>query len=356
MPRWTHVVLAGALSICAAADLEAEAFGLSNSPDERVVLLDFADLTGWANDDHDAALRTFLRTCPDMDGRAWQAVCAVAGHEVSTGGARGFFELLFRPVLVGSPEEALFTGYFEPELEGSRRPSEKFQVPLHRAPSDLPESGPWATRAQIEEEGLLRGRGLELAWIADPVDKLFLQIQGSGRLRLTDGTVIRIGYGGQNGHAYRSVGQEMARRGLLAPHETSARNIRAWVRANPDAGRDLLHHNTAYTFFREVTEGEAEDGPLGAMRRPLTAGRSLAVDPDFVPLGAPVWVEKAGASPLSRLMVAQDTGSAIQGAQRADLFFGTGAAAGWAAGAVRDGGRMVVLMPIDLAYARVSAR
>jgi membrane-bound lytic murein transglycosylase A len=158
-----------------------------------------------------------------------------------------------------------------------------------------------------------------------------------------------VGFGGKNGHPYRSVGNEMVRRGYLAAHQVSAQMIRRWVAENPILGASLLHHNPSYVFFREVTKVPPNLGPLGAMNRSITAGRSVAIDPEFIPLGAPVWLEKAGEEPLRRLMVAQDTGSAVKGAQRADVFFGTGDEAGEAAGRVRDTGRMVVLLPIDMA-------
>jgi membrane-bound lytic murein transglycosylase A len=176
-------------------------------------------------------------------------------------------------------------------------------------------------------------------------------VQGSGRIRLPDGSHIRVGYGGKNGHTYRSVGRELVRRGVFEAHQVSAQVIKNWVRRNPVAGLELLNHNPSYVFFREVNQVPAELGPLGAMNRSITTLRSLAVDPRFTPLGAPVWLEKDGESPLRRLMVAQDTGSAIKGAQRADVFMGTGDAAGRSAGRMKDPGRMVVLMPIQRAYA-----
>ncbi|NHX28327.1 murein transglycosylase, partial [Escherichia coli] len=162
---------------------------------------------------------------------------------------------------------------------------------------------------EIENNGLLRGQGLEIAWVDDPVDVFFLQIQGSGRIRLRDGNALRVGYGGANGHEYRSVGQELVRRGVFQPHQVSAQVIRNWVRNNPRDGRALLQHNPSYVFFRRVTNVPAHLGPLGAMNRSITQMRTVAVDPAFTPLGAPVWIEKGGRGPLRRLMVAQDTGS-----------------------------------------------
>ena len=160
-----------------------------------------------------------------------------------------------------------------------------------------------------------------------------------------------MGYAAANGHTYRSIGKELVRRGIYEPHQVSAQVIKNWVRRNPVEGRELLQHNPSFVFFRKVTHVPAERGPLGAMNRSVTPMRTVAVDPAYTPLGAPVWIEKGGRGPLRRLMIAQDTGSAIKGAQRADIFYGTGDYAGRRAGETRDPGRMVVLMPIQTAYA-----
>jgi membrane-bound lytic murein transglycosylase A len=313
-------------------------------------VLEFAELEGWAGDNHAAALRVFRSTCGLMDGRDWQTLCALAARAKGREAARSFFEAFFRPVLVEDGSPGLFTGYYEPELDGSRHRGGRFRHPLYALPPEAPKGTPWLTRGEIEG-GALAGRGLEIAWVDDPVEAFFLQIQGSGRVRLAEGGVLRLGYAGANGHPYRSVGQRLVARGALEPHELSMDRIKAWVAANPIDGAALLRTNPSFVFFREVSEVPAGRGPLGAMDRSVTALRSLAVDPRFVPLGAPVWIEKEGSEPMRRLMVAQDTGSAIKGAQRADIFFGTGARAGQRAGQVRDGGRMVVLLPIQRAYA-----
>jgi membrane-bound lytic murein transglycosylase A len=218
-------------------------------------------------------------------------------------------------------------------------------------PSEARRIRPWLTRREILTSGVMAGRGLEIAWVDDPVELFFLQIQGSGRIRYPDGGFIRVGYSGANGHPYRSIGKELVRRGVYQPHQVSAEVIKNWVRRNPLLGEQLLFHNNSYVFFREVSEVPADKGPLGAMNRSITTLRSIAVDPRFTPLGAPVWIEKNGKNPMNRLMIAQDTGSAIKGAQRADIFFGTGDQAGRTAGRIKDGGRMVVLMPIQRAYA-----
>lgn len=305
-------------------------------------ILRFEDLDGWAEDDHETALEVFLNTCPDMADDEWLRLCAVAQQRPV---AQTFFELFFRPVLIGSDQPALFTGYFEPELQGSRVETERFRYPVYRMPPDVEE--PWHTRREIEAEGRLAGRGLEIAWVDDAVELFFLQIQGSGRIRLPDGSVIRVGYAGRNGHRYRSIGQELIRRGIYEPHQVSAQVIQSWVNRNPVAGRELLYHNPSYVFFREIRTRNPDDGPLGAMNRSITPMRSIAVDPEFTPLGAPVWIETQGEIPLRQLMIAQDTGSAIQGAQRADIFHGFGDIAGREAGRIRDPGRMIVLLPIE---------
>lgn len=321
---------------------------MAGASEFRHEILDFSDLRGWAEDDHARALTVFNETCADMRDPDWQSLCALA----QTGpDARTFFELFFRPVMISDGNPALFTGYFEPELRGALQPGGRYRYPLYRMPPEARGVSPWLSRREILTGGAMSGRSLEIAWVDDPVELFFLQIQGSGRIRLPDGGVIRVGYGGANGHPYRSIGSELVRLGVFEAHQVSAEVIKNWVRRNPEAGEALLHHNPSYVFFRRVDQVPPERGPLGAMNRSVTAGRTIAVDPDHVPLGAPVWIEKEGHGPIRRLMVAQDTGSAIKGPQRADIFFGTGADAGRAAGRLRDPGRMVVLMPIQRAYA-----
>jgi membrane-bound lytic murein transglycosylase A len=324
-----------------------------SEPTYRV--LDFSHLDGWAEDDHAAALRVFLNTCADMKDPDWSSLCAVAQAEARLHrNPASFFELFFRPVLIEDGKEGLFTGYFEPELSGSLAPSERYRFPVYRLPPEARGATVWLSRSEIETTGALQGRGLEIAWVDDPVELFFLQIQGSGRIKLSNGRNIRVGYAGANGHEYRSIGAELIRRGTFQSHQVSAEVIKNWVRRNPEAGLELLRHNPSFVFFREVSHVPADKGPLGAMNRSVTDLRTIAVDPAFTPLGAPVWIEKDGANPMRRLMIAQDTGSAIKGAQRADVFFGTGDEAGRAAGQLKDPGRMIVLMPIQRAYALAS--
>ena len=315
--------------------------------------LSFDDLQGWRDDDHQAAFEVFTNTCRDINDRQWAILCEFAKTNPEP---RGFFEKFFRPVLIEDGEPMLFTGYFEPQLPGSREKRAAYRYPIYAVPEDLESGKSYYTRREIDEGRSLWGRGLELAWLTDPVDLYFLQVQGSGRISLPDGTMMRVGYGGQNGHRYSSIGRVLVDRGVYEPHEISAPVIRNWVRRNRDEGRALLWENESYVFFREVSEVPADKGPLGAMNRSITEGRSIAVDPAFVTLGAPVWIEKAGADPMNRLMIAQDTGSAIKGAQRADIFFGTGEEAGREAGQIKDGGRMVVLLPATMAHRLVVAQ
>ena len=314
-------------------------------------VLEFSELEGWEADDQAAALAVFRETCRDMQDPDWTVLCKTAADWDD---ARTFFELHFSPVLIEDGTPMLFTGYYEPELRGSRYRGGPYQYPIYRLPDEAADR-PFLSRAEIEESGALTGRGLEIAWIDDPVDVYFLQVQGSGRVRLDDGTALRVGYGGKNGHEYRSVGKELIRLGELDEHSVSADRIRDWVREKGEEGRKLLQRNPSYVFFREVNQVPADRGPLGAMNRSITALRSIAVDPSRVTLGAPVWIETNGAENMRRLMIAQDTGAAVKGAQRADIFFGTGQAAGARAGAVKEGGRMVVLMPIQRAYALAEA-
>lgn len=312
-------------------------------------MLDFEGLDGWQQDDHRAALVAFLETCQTLPDD-WQPICNLAKDAGTTdASAKAFFELVFKPVQIGAAP-ALFTGYFEPELRGSSTRTPRFAYPIYARPPELQDGQVFYDRASIER-GVLRGRGLELAWLEDPVEVFFLHIQGSGRINMTDGRVIRVGYAGRNGHAYVSVGKEMVARGTMTADQVSAQGIRAYVRNNPSIGADLLNINPSYIFFRKISDLPGDKGPIGAMGKSITTLRSVAIDPDFTPLGAPVWIEKDGAAPMRRLMIAQDTGGAIKGPQRADIFYGTGAQAGEDAGTIKDAGRMIVLLPIDRAYA-----
>ena len=251
-------------------------------------MLDFESLDGWAQDDHRAALTAFLETCENLTDD-WVPICRLAADAGKTdASARAFFELVFKPVQIGNPP-ALFTGYYEPELRGSATRTPRFAFPIYARPPELQDGQVFYDRAAIES-GALRGRGLEIAWLEDPVEVFFLHIQGSGRIRMTDGHVIRVGYAGRNGHAYRSVGKEMVARGTMTADQVSAQGIKSYVRNNPTSGAAYLNVNPSYIFFRKIGDLPADKGPIGAMGRSITTLRSVAIDPDFTPLGAPVWI------------------------------------------------------------------
>ncbi len=313
----------------------------------KVKAVSFSELAGWETDDHKAAFAAFRRSCHklranDVTKQAdWKDLCAITKY---VNNPKAFFEIFFQPVLIEDGKSALFTGYYEPEIIASRTQVGKFKYPLYKRPAELKEGVPWKTRAEIEN-GALDGQGLELAWLADPVENFFLHVQGSGRLKLNEGGSMRVGFAGKNHQTYRSVGKELIRRGVLNSSNASAGSIKTWVRNNPVEGRKLLQHNPSFVFFRELTNLSETDGPIGAMGVSVTDDRTLAVDPKYQPLGAPIWINKLGAKPLHRLMIAQDVGSAIKGAQRADIFYGTGAEAGRVAGTTKDPGRMITLLP-----------
>ena len=278
-----------------------------------------ADLSGWAEDDHEAAARAWVQS-PDAT--------------TVPGAARDAFERMTLRPLGG----VHVTGYYEPELDGAASRSPEFPVPIHAPPA----MGIGASRMEIEAGNLLAGQ--EIAWLRDEVDRFFLQVQGSGRVRLTDGTVLRVAYAGRNGHPYRSLGQLLVERGELAAERVTADAVADWLRADVDRGRALMRENPSYVMFRPLRGTRAEDGPPGTLGRALTPMRSVAVDPKFVPLGSLVWLEVGGPEPIRRLCVAQDTGSAIVG-PRVDLFVGTGAVAGRVAGAMNARGLLTVLAP-----------
>ncbi len=311
------------------------------------------------------ALAAFLISCPSVisredtsgltRGEQWRALCAEAAI-LPPDTATTFFRDRFETVQVGDGA-AFATGYYEPEIRGSRTRRPGYDVPVYAKPADLLEANPvtgergrgrvdetgayvlYHDRATIEE-GALAGRGLEIAWVADPVDLFFLQIQGSGRLRLPDGGVMRIGYAGQNGREYVAIGRLMRERGIIEPPFTMQRIVE-WLRAHPDEGRALMRENLSYIFFNELTG----PGPLGALGRPVTPRATVAADPRFVPLGAPVLLLEMADPRANGLWVAQDTGGAIRGANRFDTFWGAGEEAALIAGGMAARGRAYLLVP-----------
>ncbi len=353
----------------------------------RLEPLRFADLAGWASDDHQAALAAFRRSCTETleqgssfsrpvtfggNRNDWQAVCAAAAAVTD---ARAFFETAFRPFRVHDRirPEGLFTGYYEPEVRGSRKKSKAFSVPVYRKPDDLlrfdprtekktglrygrklkGRAAPYFTRQEIDQ-GALAGRGLELLWLADAADLFFMQVQGSGRVRLDDGTTIRLAYAAKSGLPYTGIGGVLAARGDIPREGLSMQAIRHWMTAHPAKAQALMWHNRSYVFFREMAMGDPALGAPGAQHVALTPQRSLAVDRTLWRFGMPVWLDTTAPSPqgdrpFRRLMIAQDTGSAIKGAARGDVYWGWGTAAEETAGAMKQPGTMTVLLPLALA-------
>jgi len=331
-------------------------------------------LPNWTQDDHSQAWSAWLQSCRALVRQsAWREVCLTA----QTLGlpdaeqARVFFEQHFQAYQVNQADggqEGLVTGYYEPLLRGSRTPDARYRYPLHARPDDLvvvdlatvyPELKnlrlrgrlegnrvvPYFTRGDIDA-GKAPTRGLELAWVDDPIELFFLQVQGSGRLQLENGETMRIGYADQNGHPYRSIGRWLIDQGELTLDKASMQGIKDWARRNPQRLNELLAANPSYVFFRELANQTG--GPLGSLGVPLTDERSIAVDPAAIPLGAPIWLattQPNASEPLIRLTLAQDTGSAIRGNVRADFFWGFGEQAGRRAGAMKQKGRMWILLP-----------
>ena len=290
---------------------------------------------------------------------SWNGVCSEAAS-LTPDYAPGFFFYRFDWLRVGDGR-AFATGYYEPEIEGSRTPQPGY-VPIYRMPADLvrctktdgtsgrgriDQSGAcvlYFTRAEIED-GALAGKGLELAWAKDPVDLFFLEIQGSGQIHFPDGTVMRIGYAGQNGRDYVAIGRLLRDRGILPPGGANMQSIRDWIRANPDQGRELMRENLSYVFFKELTG----PGPPGALNVPVTARATVAADPNYVPLGAPVYIHDADRPEVDGLWVAQDVGGAIKGPNRFDTFWGSGADAAASAGGMSASGEAMILLPKGVA-------
>lgn len=369
--------------------------------------ISFAELEGWQEDRHEEAIKPLLLSCPralkkndkplsthkfpgtsvSIAGRGtnWVEICHHAEGLAETGrSARDFFEMHFVAFEVtgADPSENLFTGYYEPVLDGSRQQTERFSVPLLQRPTDLVHvelgnfrahlkgeriagrvvSGhlrPYESRAEIEQ-GKLEGISTPLIYLDNAVDAFFTQIQGSARIELDDGTHMRVNYDGQNGHPYTAIGAPLIRRGEIAREDMSMAAIRQWLATHPDQAQDLMNENASFIFFREVEIEDPSLGPIGAAGVGLTSGRSIAVDRKFHALGLLFWIETSQLTgettikdgieqhqtqPYHRLMVAQDTGGAIRGPARADIFFGTGDNAAKRAGPMKSPGRMVILVP-----------
>jgi len=336
---------------------------------------DWNEIVGWESDDLQQAWPALLASCRAIgQQQRWQTVCVQAvalGTRPATAIIRGFFERNFTPWLATNPDgtvNGMVTGYYEPLITGSRTRSERYRWPVYGVPQDMltielggiyPELKnlrlrgrlegnkivPYWTRAELERMGGALPAPV-LLWADEPIDLFFLQIQGSGQVQLPDGSRVRIGYADQNGHPYQSIGRWLIAQGQLQPHQASMQGIKKWAHAHPARLSELLNTNPSFVFFRELTA--SDEGPFGSLGVPLTPERSIAVDPAAIPLGAPVFLSTTyplSDRPLNRLMLAQDTGSAIKGVVRADFFWGFGAEAGKQAGQMRQQGQMWLLLP-----------
>jgi membrane-bound lytic murein transglycosylase A len=370
-------------------------------PDSQIEPQTWSDLDGWAQEDHLAAFNLFRTSCRAVIAHARKnndarpvayslaATCRRALSQPVPNDARAqtFFEDQFRPVRINKLGDGagFLTGYFEPIVEGSRFPTQIFNIPVYRRPRDLvppagatpgaafPNTGksmrklsdgtlvPYYDRGEIDD-GALDGERLEICWLKDPIDLFYIQIQGSGRVRLEDGTVLRINYDAHNGYPYTAVGRILIERGIVPRQEMSMERIRQWMMANPADGKELRRANRSYVFFRVV--GLSNDGePSGAQGLPLTPRRSIAVDKALHVYGTPFYIQAnlpiASAQPetkFDRIMIAQDTGSAIVGPARADIYYGAGDDAGRVAGRIRHSGNFTLLLPRDLDPVAAGAR
>jgi len=361
-------------------------------PDAQYEPVAWSDIAPWAADDHAAAYGAFLISCravarrkpvSDPDTVLYNALIGVCRQAVKAGPlkgaeARAFFEKNFRPVRVLKigDEAGFLTGYYEPIVDGSRFPSPEFPAALYRRPADLAVAGRKpggsipnkgkivrvvAKDKQVEyfdrgeiEDGALDGRHLEICWLRDHITTFVIQIQGSARVRLEDGTMLRVNYDAHNGHPYTAVGRILMERGYIARHEMSMARIRNWMKHNPDEGREVRHKNRSFIFFRITGLGN-DDEPAGAQGVPLTPGRSIAVDRLLHSYGTPFFIEanlplddERGNDKFNRLVIAQDTGSAIIGPARADIYFGSGDGPGAVAGRIRHKGQFVMLVPNEI--------
>ncbi|WP_332683747.1 murein transglycosylase A [Bosea sp. (in: a-proteobacteria)] len=345
-------------------------------------------IPGWAQDDQRIVLRLFAQGCetdpplrqgvastPGLPALCTEAAALLKAGEPDRAAARNFFESRFSfwRVLPDASPRGFMTGYFEPEFEGSLTRSAAFPTPLYGRPADLVTKmpgddwpgfdpaltsarrgarglEPFPDRAAIED-GLLDGQGLEILWMRDPVDRFVLQVQGSGRIRLPDGTVTRLVYAGRNGHPYTSLGRELSRRENIPPAQMTMDRLVARLKADADFARELIRLNRSFVFFARRDDLPPDSGPIGAAGLPLTPLRSIAVDRTVWPYGTPAWIAgeipdgSGGSEALSRLVLAQDTGSAIVGPARVDLFVGSGPQAGHRAGLIRHPFDLIVLWP-----------
>jgi len=370
------VLIGGLLTSCATHNIALEPGKIVDTARVTLAPGSYRQLPGWSDDEVASAVPAFVRSCDRMAARApddapldrdaidadfgrlgdWRPLCRMAA-ELPAGddaAARRFFEENFVPALVGSKggNTGLFTGYWEVELDGSPTQDGPYQTPVYKKPADLTDK-PYLDRAAIEN-GALDGRGLEIVWLKSPDDLLVLQTQGSGRIHLPDGNTMRLIYAANNNRPFTSVYQLLVDDKALSPVQLSERNVRAWMRANPEKAAEIRRKNRLYVFFRELKG----DGPIGYQGAVLTAERSLAVDHRFIPLGAPIWLaahDKYRPVAVNRLVVAQDTGDGINGPLRGDFYWGSGHAAAARGSDFYADGQYWVLLPKTVATRMVAS-
>ncbi len=377
MMKYRHLILYLTLLIFAGCQSMAPGIGKA---------VEFKDLAGWDKDQHAQAFIALTKGCVRLAKKPdWQTICTNARSLGEPGDeeAKQFFETHFTPHMLRGEKgttRGMITGYYEPLLHGAMQADERYRYPLYKSPEDMliVDLGslypalkgkrirgrvvgnkvlPYYSRAQIEGEEMPLS-GQELLWVDDRDQLFFLQIQGSGRVQLPDGKIIGAGYANQNGHAYISIGKKLIDMGELKHEEVSLFSIKAWLKSNPQRAKTLLNENPSYVFF--VLRENPELGPTGSLNVPLTAERSLAIDPKFVKLGAPIWLSTSypgeSQQPLQKLVMAQDTGGAIRGQLRADLFWGTGERAEYMAGHMKQAGEMFILLPSNKTVAESNSK
>lgn len=349
--------------VCSLLAACAEKIPISLTPET------YQTLPGWQSDDHKAALQTFLKSCGALEKRTsevgcsdlkapadlWRGICASA-READRGdnlAAQQFFETQFAPYRVATKnnDRGLFTGYYIPEIEGSRTRRGKYQTPVYRAPSDIQKGVGYYTRAEIYS-GALTNRGLEIAWVADPIALFFIEIQGSGVIRLAEGGAMTIGFAGKNNREYVAIGRFMGEEGMLDKDSVNLFTIKEWLYKNPDKARGVMERNSSYVFFQELKDNMVR----GAQGVGLTPERSMAVDWHYYPYGLPLYLQSnvpetkyGGEAPYNRIMIAQDTGGAIRGGIRGDVYYGHGERAETLAGHQAERGQLSLLLPPAIA-------
>lgn len=361
--------------VVAAISAPSLAGGALNLRNAHVESLSFAALDGWKDDDHAAAFDTFLKSCRAIlnAGKGVRTVrpflgalfkvCerAAAAGQLDRGHARAFFEDNFKParVMPAGQAEGFFTGYYETEVDGSRFPSDEYKIPIYAAPAETVRKHQSKVFSDLDrtsiEDGALAGKDLEICYVKNPIDAFFAQIQGSTRVKLDTGKLLRLNYVASNGQPYTPVGKFLIDRGIVSKEDMTMDKIREFMESNPDEGKELRRKNRSFVFFQE-TSLSAHDECIGAQGVPLTPGRSLAVDKKVHVFGTPIWIEaefpidsEKPETKFRRLLFAQDTGSAIVGPARADIYFGHGEDVSHIAGRIKQHGQFVMLVPQSVA-------